>query len=352
MKVPVSWLREYVSFDLPIEELGRRLVFTSCEVDRIVHRGVPDTNGNLGRFRVGRVARGGQAPERRPAAALQGRRGGGRRAPDRLRRVELRRGRDRRRRAARRHAPERPRARAAEGARRALGRDDPRRGRGRPRHRPHGDHAPRPRARAGHAARRRPAARGHRARDRDGLQPARPDGVYGIAREVSALLDVAPRAPAGPRARARRRRARRHPHRGLRALPALHRAALPRRGGRRVPAVAQGPPARRRHAPDLERRRRDQLRDARARQPAARLRPRQARGGPDRRAPCRPGRAHPHAGRHRAGADDGGACDRRRRAARRRRRDHGRRGDRGVGRDRDGAARGRELRAARRPAQR
>src|SRR5206468_9387368 len=55
MKVPVSWLREYVSFDLPVEELARRLVFTSCEVDRIVHRGVPDADGNLGRFRVGRV---------------------------------------------------------------------------------------------------------------------------------------------------------------------------------------------------------------------------------------------------------------------------------------------------------
>jgi phenylalanyl-tRNA synthetase beta chain len=55
VKVPVSWLREYVSFDIPIEELARRLVFTSCEVDRIVRRGVPDDEGNLGRFRVGRV---------------------------------------------------------------------------------------------------------------------------------------------------------------------------------------------------------------------------------------------------------------------------------------------------------
>ena len=42
MKVPRSWLREYVAFDLPVEELARRLVFTSCEVDRIVRRGVPD----------------------------------------------------------------------------------------------------------------------------------------------------------------------------------------------------------------------------------------------------------------------------------------------------------------------
>jgi phenylalanyl-tRNA synthetase beta chain len=55
LKVPVSWLREYVAFELPVEELARRLVFTSCEVDRIVRRGVPDRDGNLGLFRVGRV---------------------------------------------------------------------------------------------------------------------------------------------------------------------------------------------------------------------------------------------------------------------------------------------------------
>jgi phenylalanyl-tRNA synthetase beta chain len=55
MKVPVSWLREYVDFDLPVEELARRLVFTSCEVDRVVRRGVPDGNGNLEHFLVGKV---------------------------------------------------------------------------------------------------------------------------------------------------------------------------------------------------------------------------------------------------------------------------------------------------------
>src|SRR3954465_8679048 len=55
MKVPVSWLREYVDLDLPVDELARGLVFTSCEVDRVVHRGVPDENGNLERFLVGRV---------------------------------------------------------------------------------------------------------------------------------------------------------------------------------------------------------------------------------------------------------------------------------------------------------
>ena len=54
MKVPVSWLREYVDFDLPVEELARRLVFTSCEVDRVVHRGVPG-GANYEHFVVGKV---------------------------------------------------------------------------------------------------------------------------------------------------------------------------------------------------------------------------------------------------------------------------------------------------------
>jgi phenylalanyl-tRNA synthetase beta chain len=55
MKVPVSWLSEYVELTLPTEELARRLVFTSCEVDRIVRRGVRDTDGNYGHFVVGKV---------------------------------------------------------------------------------------------------------------------------------------------------------------------------------------------------------------------------------------------------------------------------------------------------------
>jgi phenylalanyl-tRNA synthetase beta chain len=54
MKVPVSWLREYVEFDLSVEELARQLVFTSCEVDRIVRRGVPGGD-NLEYFVVGKV---------------------------------------------------------------------------------------------------------------------------------------------------------------------------------------------------------------------------------------------------------------------------------------------------------
>ena len=54
MKVPVSWLREYVDFAVPLDELARRLVFTSCEVDRIVRRGAPG-GANLDYFVVGKV---------------------------------------------------------------------------------------------------------------------------------------------------------------------------------------------------------------------------------------------------------------------------------------------------------
>jgi len=53
MRVPVSWLKEYVDLTLPLEELSRRLVFTSCEVDRIVRRGVSDAEGNFQHFVVG-----------------------------------------------------------------------------------------------------------------------------------------------------------------------------------------------------------------------------------------------------------------------------------------------------------
>ena len=62
MKVPVSWLREYVPFDLPLEEVAQRLLVASCEVDRIVTRGVPDTNGNLDKYLVGRVLEAGAHP--------------------------------------------------------------------------------------------------------------------------------------------------------------------------------------------------------------------------------------------------------------------------------------------------
>jgi phenylalanyl-tRNA synthetase beta chain len=62
MRVPLSWLREYVSFDLSVEDLAERLVIASCEVDRIVRRGVPDLDGNYERFLVGKVLEAGRHP--------------------------------------------------------------------------------------------------------------------------------------------------------------------------------------------------------------------------------------------------------------------------------------------------
>ena len=60
--MPLSWLRDYVDVDVPVSELAQRLLFTSCEVERIEMRGVVDTDGNLGLYRVGRVLEAGKHP--------------------------------------------------------------------------------------------------------------------------------------------------------------------------------------------------------------------------------------------------------------------------------------------------
>ncbi len=62
MRVPLSWLREYVEFDLPVADVARRLAISSLEVDRVIDLGVPDTDGNLGLFRIGRVVEAGKHP--------------------------------------------------------------------------------------------------------------------------------------------------------------------------------------------------------------------------------------------------------------------------------------------------
>jgi len=62
MKVPVSWLREYVTFDAPLEVVAERLSVSSAEVEGIDRRGVADVDGNLGLFRVGRVLEAGKHP--------------------------------------------------------------------------------------------------------------------------------------------------------------------------------------------------------------------------------------------------------------------------------------------------
>ena len=55
MRVPVSWLQDYVSMRMDLGELAERLSITTAEVEGIEHRGVAHANGNLGKFKVGRV---------------------------------------------------------------------------------------------------------------------------------------------------------------------------------------------------------------------------------------------------------------------------------------------------------
>jgi phenylalanyl-tRNA synthetase beta chain len=62
MNVPISWLREYVTFDVALPELADRLAVSTCEVERIERRGVVDQDGNLGLYRVGRVLEAGKHP--------------------------------------------------------------------------------------------------------------------------------------------------------------------------------------------------------------------------------------------------------------------------------------------------
>jgi phenylalanyl-tRNA synthetase beta chain len=62
MRVPLTWLREYVVADVPTAELAERLSVSTAEVKAIERRGVPDQDGNLGLFRVGRVLEAGKHP--------------------------------------------------------------------------------------------------------------------------------------------------------------------------------------------------------------------------------------------------------------------------------------------------
>jgi phenylalanyl-tRNA synthetase beta chain len=62
MKVPLSWLKEFVAYEGPTSELADRVAVSSCEVDRVTDLGVPDADGNLGLYRVGRVIEAGKHP--------------------------------------------------------------------------------------------------------------------------------------------------------------------------------------------------------------------------------------------------------------------------------------------------
>ena len=131
MKVPVSWLREYVDTSASVEQIGDRLSISTCEVERIAHRGVLDLDGNLGLYRVGRVVEAGKHPNADRLQLCRVDVGEGEPRQIVCGSVELRVGRDGRRRTARRCAPGRPDPHRGEAPRRGLAGDDPLRARAR-----------------------------------------------------------------------------------------------------------------------------------------------------------------------------------------------------------------------------
>src|SRR5947207_4623637 len=55
MRVPLSWLAEYVPLEMRLDELATRLSVASAEIEGFVPAGVSDDGGNIDLFRVGRV---------------------------------------------------------------------------------------------------------------------------------------------------------------------------------------------------------------------------------------------------------------------------------------------------------
>src|SRR3954447_19902265 len=62
LRIPMSWLREYVDVDATTVEIAERLAISTFELETITQVGVPDVDGNLGLFRVGRVLEAGKHP--------------------------------------------------------------------------------------------------------------------------------------------------------------------------------------------------------------------------------------------------------------------------------------------------
>ncbi len=58
----MSWLAELVDHGLGADELAERLIAAGIKVEEIHRRGVPESNGNLDHFRVGKVLEAGQHP--------------------------------------------------------------------------------------------------------------------------------------------------------------------------------------------------------------------------------------------------------------------------------------------------
>ena len=333
MRVPAGWLRSYCDPGLPAEEIADALTMAGVKLERLHRVGVGDPS----MFVTGRVLESERHPnaDRLSVCVVDVGRGEPQTivcgAPN------VGGGPDRGRGPARRDHARRKRARRGQAARRTVERDDPGRGRGRHRR------GPRRASWCCPVACRSGAALAEHLPIADEvleleITPNRPDtmAVYGVAREVHA--DQRRAAGRGPRRR-RRRALGRRPGRGPRVggdrsrdLPALHRARVRGREDRPLAAVAQAAPDGGRPAPDLERGRHHQLRDARHRPGPARLRPRPGARRADRGPPGGRGRDDDHPGRRGARVHPRGRAGVRRRGPERHRRDHGRPDLGGLGR--------------------
>src|SRR5262249_35648954 len=63
LRVPLSWLAEYVPLEMPLDELATRLSIATAEIEGFERRGVADDDGNLALFRVGRVVEAEEHPD-------------------------------------------------------------------------------------------------------------------------------------------------------------------------------------------------------------------------------------------------------------------------------------------------
>jgi phenylalanyl-tRNA synthetase beta chain len=62
VKIPLSWLKDYVEVDVPLDELVSRVDISIGVVEGVERTGVPDVDGTLGLYRVGRVLEAGKHP--------------------------------------------------------------------------------------------------------------------------------------------------------------------------------------------------------------------------------------------------------------------------------------------------
>ena len=276
MEIPLSWLRDYVPLPMPAGELADRLSISTAEVNTIEPRGPADENGNHGLFLVGKVLEAGKHPnadrlqlcqvdvgEGAPrqivcgawnfgagatvAVALPGAKLPGADAP--LGEAKLR--------------GELSRGMILSERELELGAD-------------HSGIMVLPEAEPGTPlADVLPLA--------DLIMDVEPTGnrvdllcVYGVAREVAALFGLELAPPPGIDPEPRGTESVDDPHRRLRRLSALRGTDLRRRPHRTLASLAAGAPHGSGHAPDLQCRRRHELRHARARKPAARVQPHHA----------------------------------------------------------------------------